>query len=213
MTKQDPLPWSVLKELLTRKSAGHPRRTADWREMRLSLGWSGRLVVFEGAEGAGPTISDWRLRRGKDRECGPSLCRCLGHLRPPAETLPAPEFSAEPATLHPAPGSLVQLRCRAPRAGLRFALVRDDRDGHQVLDLQSPAGAEALFEMRDVSQIDSANYSCIYVDTAPPFAGSVPSAHLELRVDGEWTGPPPARCIVRCPPVLAVKAMRSGPLY
>lgn len=154
-------------------------------------------------------LSDWRLRRGKDRECGPSLCGRLGHLHPPAETLPAPEFSAEPATLHPAPGSLVQLRCRGPRAGLRFALLRDDR----VLDLQSPAGAEALFEMRDVSPIDSSNYSCIYVDTAPPFAGSVPSAHLELRVDGEWMGPPPDRCIARCTPALAVNAMRSAPLY
>uniref|UniRef100_A0A452RZ81 Alpha-1-B glycoprotein n=1 Tax=Ursus americanus TaxID=9643 RepID=A0A452RZ81_URSAM len=102
------------------------------------------------------------------------------------ETLPAPELSAEPATLHPAPGALVQLRCRAPRAGLRFALVREDakRRVHAVL---SPAGTEATFELRDVSVVDSANYSCVYVDTAPPFEGSAPSALLELRVDG----PPP----------------------
>ncbi|XP_034495264.1 alpha-1B-glycoprotein [Ailuropoda melanoleuca] len=102
------------------------------------------------------------------------------------ETLPAPELSAEPATLHPAPGALVQLRCRAPRAGLRFALVREDakRRVHAVL---SPAGTEATFELRDVSVVDSANYSCVYVDTAPPFEGSAPSAVLELRVDG----PPP----------------------
>ncbi|XP_004405737.1 PREDICTED: alpha-1B-glycoprotein [Odobenus rosmarus divergens] len=102
------------------------------------------------------------------------------------ETLPAPELSAHPATLRPAPGTLVQLRCRAPRAGLRFALVREDakRRVHRVL---SPAGTEATFELPHVSVVDSANYSCVYVDTAPPFKGSAPSAHLELRVDG----PPP----------------------
>ncbi|KAF3815107.1 hypothetical protein GH733_017383, partial [Mirounga leonina] len=104
----------------------------------------------------------------------------------PIETLPAPELSAHPATPHPAPGTLVQLRCRAPRAGLRFALVREgaERRVHRVL---SPAGTEATFELRDVSMVDSANYSCVYVDTAPPFEGSAPSAPLELRVDG----PPP----------------------
>lgn len=83
----------------------------------------------------------------------------------------------------------MQLRCRAPRAGLRFALVREDakRQVHRVL---SPAGTEATFELRDVSVVDSANYSCVYVDTAPPFEGSAPSAHLELRVDGERAGAP-----------------------
>lgn len=93
---------------------------------------------------------------------------------------------------------LVQLRCRAPRAGLRFALVRESNYGRQVLGLQSPAGTEALFELRDVSLADGANYSCIYTDTAPPFAGSAPSERLELRVDGEWTGLLHPRCTVRC---------------
>ncbi|XP_045059529.2 alpha-1B-glycoprotein isoform X2 [Desmodus rotundus] len=105
------------------------------------------------------------------------------------KTLPAPELSAEPATLSPAPGMLVQLRCRAPRAGLRFALVRESNYGRQVLGLQSPAGTEALFELRDVSLADGANYSCIYTDTAPPFAGSAPSERLELRVDGPLPKP------------------------
>ncbi|KAM8787609.1 alpha-1B-glycoprotein isoform 2-T2 [Rhynchonycteris naso] len=105
------------------------------------------------------------------------------------ETLPAPELSTEPATLRPAPGALVQLRCRAPRAGLRFALVRKDGERRRVLGLQSPAGTEARFELRVISRMDSSNYSCIYVDTAPPFAGSAPSAHLELRVDGPLPRP------------------------
>ncbi|KAM7059809.1 alpha-1B-glycoprotein [Molossus nigricans] len=139
------------------------------------------------------------------------------------ETLPAPDFSAEPATLRPAVGSLVQLRCRAPRAGLRFALVRY-WDGYQVLDLQSPAGAEALFELRDVSPIDSSNYSCIYVDTAPPFAGSVPGAHLDLHVDGPlpkpqlralWSGTvsPGQDAVLRCEssvPYFTLELLREG---
>ena len=49
----------------------------------------------------------------------------------------------------------------------------------------SPAGPEAQFELRGVSAVDSGNYSCVYTDTSPPFAGSKPSATLELRVDGE----------------------------
>ncbi|XP_036903530.1 alpha-1B-glycoprotein [Sturnira hondurensis] len=105
------------------------------------------------------------------------------------EMLPAPELSAEPATLRPEPGTLVRLRCRAPRAGLRFALVREGNNRRQVLDLQSPAGDEAVFELRDVSPMDGANYSCIYTDPAPPFAGSAPSEHLELRVGGPLPRP------------------------
>uniref|UniRef100_A0A8C4PTW9 Alpha-1-B glycoprotein n=1 Tax=Equus asinus asinus TaxID=83772 RepID=A0A8C4PTW9_EQUAS len=103
------------------------------------------------------------------------------------ETLPAPELSAEPATPDPAAGARVQLRCRAPRAGLRFALVREDAGGRRALQLLSPAGPEATFELNDVSVLDSANYSCVYADRAPPFAGSAPSKALELRV----RGPPP----------------------
>ncbi|XP_062948124.1 alpha-1B-glycoprotein [Cynocephalus volans] len=99
------------------------------------------------------------------------------------EKLPAPKLSAEPERPSPAPGTLVRLRCQAPRAGLRFALLREDARGRRVHSLLSPAGAEALFELRGVSVVDSANYSCVYVDLAPPFQGSAPSAHWELRVD------------------------------
>lgn len=91
----------------------------------------------------------------------------------------------------------MQLRCRGPRAGLRFALVRKDAERSRVHSLQSPAGAEALFELRDVSMMDSANYSCVYANTAPPFAGSAPSARVELRVDGERTGQCPGRRVRR----------------
>lgn len=68
---------------------------------------------------------------------------------------------------------------------MRFALVRKDAGGRQVQRVLSPAGPEAQFELRGVSAVDSGNYSCVYVDTSPPFAGSKPSATLELRVDGE----------------------------
>nr|XP_011750029.1 alpha-1B-glycoprotein [Macaca nemestrina] len=103
------------------------------------------------------------------------------------ETLPAPEFTAEPASRNPEPGTRVRLRCLAPLEGARFALVREDGGGHRVHRLQSPAGTEALFELHNISVADSANYSCVYVDLKPPFGGSAPSERLELRVDG----PPP----------------------
>ncbi|XP_019488857.1 PREDICTED: alpha-1B-glycoprotein isoform X1 [Hipposideros armiger] len=140
------------------------------------------------------------------------------------ETLPAPELSAEPVTLRPAPGALVQLRCRGPRAGLRFALVRKEAERCRVHGLQSPAGAEALFELRDVSLLDSANYSCVYANTAPPFAGSAPSARVELRVDGPlsrpqlrplWTGAvsPGHDAVLRCEghlPKVTFELLRVG---
>ncbi|XP_010987527.2 alpha-1B-glycoprotein isoform X1 [Camelus dromedarius] len=104
-------------------------------------------------------------------------------------TLPAPELSAEPAVLSPKPGTLVQLQCWAPRTGVRFALVRENAGRRLVHSLLSPAGTKAHFELHDVSVVDSANYSCIYTDTAPPFAGSAPSARVELRVDGPLPKP------------------------
>ncbi|XP_054553515.1 alpha-1B-glycoprotein [Talpa occidentalis] len=99
-------------------------------------------------------------------------------------SLPAPQFSAEPATPSPARGSLVRLRCEAPRAGLRFVLQREDRAGRQVQAVLSPEGARADFQLPSVSAADAANYSCSYVDPATPRAGSAPSASLELRLDG-----------------------------
>ncbi|KAM7232733.1 hypothetical protein CapIbe_014869 [Capra ibex] len=139
-------------------------------------------------------------------------------------TLPAPELSAEPAILSPTPGALVQLRCRAPRAGVRFALVRKDAGGSRVQRVLSPAGPEAQFELRGVSAVDSGNYSCVYVDTSPPFAGSKPSATLELRVDGPlprpqlralWTGAltPGRNAVLRCEaqvPDVSFLLLRAG---
>lgn len=140
------------------------------------------------------------------------------------ETLPAPELSAEPATLHTAPGTVVQLRCRGPRAGLRFALLRKDAERCQVHSLQSPEGAEALFELHDVSLVDSANYSCVYANTAPPFAGSAPSSRVELQVEGPlsrpqlrslWTGAvsPGHDAVLRCEghmPKVTFELLREG---
>lgn len=128
---------------------------------------------------------------GRGRAPGQAPSRPVSRVLP-AETLPAPELSVEPATPDPAAGARVQLRCRAPRAGLRFALVREDAGGRRALQLLSPAGPEATFELNDVSVLDSANYSCVYADRAPPFAGSAPSKALELRVRGERLPPPTA---------------------
>ncbi|XP_049642991.1 alpha-1B-glycoprotein [Suncus etruscus] len=146
-------------------------------------------------------------------------------LRLNDETLPAPELLAEPATSSPQPGTRVQLRCRAPRAGLRFALLYQEGNSHtQVLRFLSPEGSEALFELREVSVADSGNYSCVYLDTNAPFSGSKPSAPLELRVDGPapkprlsalWTGPvsPGHDAVLRCEsPVAKVyfQLLRAG---
>ncbi|XP_069408409.1 alpha-1B-glycoprotein isoform X2 [Ovis canadensis] len=139
-------------------------------------------------------------------------------------TLPAPELSAEPAVLSPTPGALVQLRCRAPRAGVRFALVRKDAGGSRVQRVLSPAGPEAQFELRGVSAVDSGNFSCVYVGTSPPFSGSKPSATLELRVDGPlprpqlralWTGAltPGRDAVLRCEaevPDVSFLLLRAG---
>ncbi|KAM6148200.1 alpha-1B-glycoprotein-like [Rhynchocyon petersi] len=113
------------------------------------------------------------------------------------ETLPAPLLQAEPSgPLQP--GAHVTLQCQAPRPGLRFVLERQGPLGRQGLQRQSPEGTVAHFELRDVSVLDSGNYSCIYVDPEAPFAGSKRSAHVELRVDGPlpkpqlralWQGP------------------------
>ncbi|XP_012664079.1 alpha-1B-glycoprotein isoform X2 [Otolemur garnettii] len=103
------------------------------------------------------------------------------------EQLPAPELLAQPASRSPEPGALVRLRCLGPLVGMRFALVREDAGGRRVHRVLSPAGTEATFELRNVSVADSANYSCVYVDPEPPFSGSVPSASVELQVEG----PPP----------------------
>uniref|UniRef100_A0A8D2DF81 Alpha-1-B glycoprotein n=1 Tax=Sciurus vulgaris TaxID=55149 RepID=A0A8D2DF81_SCIVU len=133
---------------------------------------------------SGPYTCRYRLHR---EEAAWSADSAPSELVWSDETLPAPVLEAEPEGSRPAPGSLVRLRCRAPRAGLRFALQREDSGGRRLSGLLSPAGPEALFELPDVSAADSANYSCVYVDPVQPFAGSAPSARLELRVDG----PPP----------------------
>ncbi|XP_071460986.1 alpha-1B-glycoprotein [Marmota flaviventris] len=140
------------------------------------------------------------------------------------ETLPAPVLVVEPEGTSPASGSLVRLRCRAPRAGLRFALSRQGAGGPRLSGLLSPAGPEAVFELPEVSAADTANYSCIYVDPTPPFAGSARSAPLELRVDGLlprprlralWSGPVPAGrdAVLRCEshvPDVAFELLRAG---
>lgn len=139
----------------------------NWRPSGLGLGLEAQLPEPTGSwPWAGPAL---RARSAAS----------------PAGSLPAPDLSADPAGPRLAPGSLVRLRCRAPRPGLQVALEREDARGRRLRALLRPAGTEAEFELPNVSVADSANYSCVYADPAPPFAGSAPSARLELRVDGE----------------------------
>lgn len=203
MRARSPPPSSVLTDKGINKKQWRRPKARD--ETRLSAGGGpGGRPRAGRANCSGPKA--WPRPRSRVRPKPRPAPGSPASPRPPAETLPAPELSAEPATLRPAPGALVQLRCRAPRAGLRFALVREDAGRRRVHSLQSPAGAEARFELRDVSLLDSANYSCVYADTAPPFEGSAPSARVELRVDGEWARATPPNLLppgaVSCPPPL-----------
>ncbi|XP_010856335.1 PREDICTED: alpha-1B-glycoprotein [Bison bison bison] len=203
------------EEQLVPRDRTRPARCGERRNVRVRRG-PGR--VGRKAPGWSQPASREGARRiflGEDPVCAPAS-RAL-----PAGTLPAPELSAEPAILSPTPGALVQLRCRAPRAGVRFALVRKDAGGRQVQRVLSPAGPEAQFELRGVSAVDSGNYSCVYVDTSPPFAGSKPSATLELRVDGPlprpqlralWTGAltPGRDAVLRCEAEVSVGPQHAG---
>ncbi|KAL6092787.1 hypothetical protein STEG23_024896 [Scotinomys teguina] len=47
-----------------------------------------------------------------------------------------------------------------------------------------PSGIEAVFELNNISSIDSGNYSCVYMEQEPPFSRSAPSELLELQVNG-----------------------------
>lgn len=121
--------------------------------------------------------------------------------------LPAPQLWSEPATRSPAPGTLVRLQCLGPRAGLRFALVHEVAGRSWVRDFQSPADNEAHFELPAVSVVDSGNYSCVYMELAPPFAGSVASEQWELHVDGECAMGSGCFCLrVRGGPLLSLGA-------
>ncbi|KAL2762657.1 alpha-1B-glycoprotein precursor, partial [Daubentonia madagascariensis] len=155
------------KELLVPHSSTSPDR-AFFHLNALALGDSGAYTCR------------YRLR---DQQAAWSGDSAPAELTLSDEKLPAPELWAEPAGRSPEPGTLVRLRCQAPLAGLRFALVREDAGGRRVHSLLSPAGTEARFELRSVSVADSANYSCVYVDPEPPFSGSAPSARVELQVD------------------------------
>nr|XP_048313318.1 alpha-1B-glycoprotein-like isoform X5 [Myodes glareolus] len=99
------------------------------------------------------------------------------------ETLPAPELTAEPSNQTIEPDSMVQFRCTAPKAGLRFGLHREDPYESILLQTLKTAGNEAVFQLHNVSAEDTADYSCIYVELAPPFSGSAPSEFVELTVD------------------------------
>lgn len=80
----------------------------------------------------------------------------------------------------------MRLRCTAPKDGLRFGLQRQgDIIEDPLIQMLKPAGTEAVFELHDVSTIDSGNYSCVYMEQTPPFSGSAPSKILELLVNGE----------------------------
>lgn len=79
----------------------------------------------------------------------------------------------------------MKLRCTAPKTDLRFGLQRQGKPDLVVVQMLNSSGTEAVFELHNISTIDSGNYSCIYMEQAPPFSGSASSEPLELQVNGE----------------------------
>ncbi|XP_074163989.1 venom metalloproteinase inhibitor DM43-like [Sminthopsis crassicaudata] len=96
------------------------------------------------------------------------------------ETLPKPTLWVQPQDAVIAPGTNVTLQCRGGRAHARFALLRQHSD--RPLQVLSAPGPEADFVLREVWDFHAGNYSCLYFETAAPFAGSPPSDYVELRV-------------------------------
>lgn len=147
------------------------------------------------------------------------------------ETLPAPVFTAEPSA-HQSfeSGSTVQLRCTAPSAGLRtgarlrFGLYLEDLDERTLLQTLKSSGNEALFQLQNLSVTDSATYTCIYTELAPPYSGSAPSNFVILMVNGPlptpklqalWTGKMPVgqHAVLRCQsdvPWITIDLLRDG---
>lgn len=94
-------------------------------------------------------------------------------------------LTAEPSKKSFEPGSTVQFRCTAPSAGLRFGLHIEDLDEHSLIQIQESSGNETVFQLKNLSTIDSGSYSCIYTELAPPYSGSAPSDPVHLLVNGE----------------------------
>ncbi|XP_076768407.1 alpha-1B-glycoprotein-like [Arvicanthis niloticus] len=142
------------------------------------------------------------------------------------EKLPAPLLTAEPSKKSYEAGSTVQFRCTAPRAGLRFGLYIEDLDERSLLQILESSGNETVFQLKNLSTMDSASYSCIYTELAPPYSGSAPSHLVPLLVNGPpppptlqalWTGIVPAGydVVLRCHsdvPGVTIELLHDGKL-
>lgn len=71
---------------------------------------------------------------------------------------------------------------------MRFGLQRQGKPDLVVVQMLNSSGTEAVFELHNISTIDSGYYSCMYMQQAPPFSGSASSEPLELQVNGEPKG-------------------------
>ncbi|EGW15342.1 Alpha-1B-glycoprotein [Cricetulus griseus] len=79
---------------------------------------------------------------------------------------------------------MVQFRCTAPKAGLQCGLHHEDPGKRSLLYTMKSDGNEAVFQLHNLSATDSANYSCVYREEAPPISASLPSRFLKLTVNG-----------------------------
>ncbi|XP_044522606.1 venom metalloproteinase inhibitor DM43-like [Gracilinanus agilis] len=98
------------------------------------------------------------------------------------ETLAKPSLSVEPREAVISRGTNVTMRCQGSQPNVRFVLLKKGSPG-PMLVLSSPE-PHADFVLPDILSYDSGNFSCLYVQTEAPFAGSQRSEDVEMRVDG-----------------------------
>ncbi|XP_074076222.1 venom metalloproteinase inhibitor DM43-like [Macrotis lagotis] len=98
------------------------------------------------------------------------------------EILPKPSLSVQPPDAVISRGTKVTLRCQGSRPNMRFALLK--KGSNQPEQVLSPPGDHADFVLSDATAAHSGNYSCIYFETVPLFAGSLRSENVEVQVDG-----------------------------
>ncbi|XP_044236041.2 T-cell-interacting, activating receptor on myeloid cells protein 1-like isoform X1 [Ursus arctos] len=80
-------------------------------------------------------------------------------------------------------GDTVTLQCQRPDnnlAPVMFALLKAGAVG--PIQVQTPAGKETDFSLRNVTVSDTGNYSCVYFLMKAPFWASHPSDRLAVRV-------------------------------
>nr|AAL82794.1 venom myotoxin inhibitor DM64 precursor [Didelphis marsupialis] len=98
------------------------------------------------------------------------------------ETLAKPSLSVEPQETVISRGTKVTMRCQGAQPNVKFVLLKKGSPGHTLV-LSSPE-SHVDFVLPNILSYDTGNFSCLYVQTEAPFAGSQRSEDVEIRVEG-----------------------------